>query len=35
MGVAVPFMALEAYGKKRVLSEADIETEIKKMKGEG
>jgi len=35
MGVAVPFMALEAYGKKRVLSEADIDAEVKKMKGEG
>ena len=35
MGVAVPFMAWAAYGQKHVISEADIETEIKKMKGEG
>ena len=33
MGVAVPFMAWDAYGTKRVISDADIETEMKKMSG--
>jgi len=31
MGVAVPFMAWEAYGQKRAISEADIDAEIRKM----
>lgn len=33
MGVAVPFMAWSAYGQKRVISEADIDAEVKKMTG--
>ena len=35
MGVAVPFMAWEAYAQKHVISETDIDAEVKKMKGEG
>ena len=33
MGVAVPFIAWNAYGQKTVISEADIDAEVKKMTG--